>query len=65
MTERRFGEITIKRICGESRESATQLIQAVKDFKKERNASGGSFKRAKKPGEIPAKTRKETIMSNV
>jgi hypothetical protein len=68
MTERRFAEITNKRIRGESRESAKQLIKAVKDFIKERNASGGSFKRAKKPGEIPAKIRKtceETVMSNI
>jgi transposase len=35
MIERRFAEITNKRIRRESRESVTQLIKAIKDFIKE------------------------------
>jgi transposase len=67
MIERRFAEITNKRIRRESRESVAQLIKAIKDFIKEWNASG-RFKWTKKSDKIPAKIRKareETVISNV
>jgi hypothetical protein len=58
MIERRFGEITNKRIRRESWESVTQLKRAVKDFIQTWNASGRSFRRAKEPEEIIAKNQK-------
>jgi hypothetical protein len=69
----RFGEITNKKIRRESadfqsEESVTQLKRAIKDFIKDRNVQGRSFKRTKKPEEILAKiqkARKGTVMHNV
>jgi hypothetical protein len=69
----RFGGITNKRIRRESahfqsEESVTQLKRAIKDFIKDWNAQGRSFKRTKKPEEILAKiqkARKGTVMQNV
>jgi transposase len=58
MIERRFAEITNKRIHRESRESVTQLKKAVKDFIQTWNASGRGFRRAKEPEEIIAKIHK-------
>jgi hypothetical protein len=69
----RFGEITNKRIRRESadfqsEESETQLKRAIKDFIKDRNVQGRSFKRTKKPEEILAKiqkARKGTVMQKI
>jgi hypothetical protein len=64
----RFAEITNKRIRRESWESVTQLKRAIKDFIKDWNIQGRSFKRTKKPGEILTKIQKAregTVMQNV
>jgi transposase len=67
MIERWFAEIANKRIRRGSRESAAQLMKAIKGFIKEWNASGRSFKWAKEPDEILTKihkARKGTVMAN-
>jgi hypothetical protein len=58
MIERRFAEITNKRIRRERWESVTQLKRAVKDFIQRWNVSGRGFRRAKEPEEIIAKIHK-------
>jgi transposase len=68
LVERWFAEITNKRIRRESWGSVTQLIKAIKDYIKTWNASGRSFKWAKKPEVILAKIQKAktgTVMQNV
>jgi transposase len=68
LVERWFAEITNKRIRRESRESVTQLIQAIKEYIKTWNISGRSFTWTKKPEEILAKIKKAkagTVMQNV
>jgi hypothetical protein len=68
MIERWFAEITNTRIRRESWESVTQLKRAIKDFIKDWNIQGRSFKWTKKPEEILAKIQKArdgTIVQNV
>jgi hypothetical protein len=64
----RFGKKTNKRIRRESWESVTQLKRAIKEYIKDRNIQGGSFKWTKEPEEILRKIQKArggTIMQNV
>jgi hypothetical protein len=73
MIERWFAEITNKRIRRESadfqsEESVTQLKRAIKDFIKDWNVQGRSFKWTKKPEEILTKIQKAregTVMQNI
>jgi len=58
LVERWFAEITNKRIRRGSFESVPQLVQAIKDYIKNWNASGRSFKWTKKPEDIIAKINK-------
>jgi transposase len=58
MIDQWFVEITNKRIRRESWESVTQLKRAIKDFIKDWNIQGRSFKWTKKPEEILTKIQK-------
>jgi transposase len=63
----RFAEITNKRIRRESWESVVQLKRAIKDYIRDWNVQGRSFKWTKKPEEILTKIQKAregTIMHN-
>jgi transposase len=58
LVERRFAEITNKRIRRGNFESVTELIKAIKDYIKTWNKSGRAFTWTKKPDEILAKIQK-------
>ncbi|GHT99202.1 hypothetical protein FACS1894142_6520 [Spirochaetia bacterium] len=66
--ERRFAEITNKRIRRESWDSVSHLVKAIKDYIKTWNKSGRSFQWTKEPEEIIAKiekTKANTMLKNV
>jgi hypothetical protein len=55
-------------LCVDEKSRIQALERAIKDFIKDRNVQGRSFKRTKKPEEILAKiqkARKGTVMHNV
>ena len=58
LVERRFAEITNKRIRRGSYESVPELVRAIKDYIKTWNKSGRSFTWTKTPDEILAKVEK-------
>ena len=60
LVERRFAEITNKRILRGSLESVPNLIKAIKEYIKAWNKSGRSFTWIKKPDVIHAKIHKAT-----